>query len=113
MKNKTQTIIQGEDKTIPLYLCDDEGYPLDVSAADSVKVIIEKNDGTLLTLETGGLGVALINAQAGHLEFSVTDTQSLTLKDDLHQTIEVEINTGAIKDIHQVKNFLSVIPRIS
>ncbi len=114
---KVVKVIRGEDKTINLRLRDENGDPFDITGADVnpnyIKVIFKKEDGTLLTKETGGLGVAIVNAVAGKFTVDLEDADTSLLKAADFQDFEVEIKISDDITIVKFEKSITVKKRLA
>lgn len=110
---KVVKVIQGEDKVINLRLRDENGDPFDISTATLIKAIFKKADGTLLTKQTGGSGVSIVNGPAGKLTVDLDDSDTILLKVGEFQDFEVEITIAGEVTIVQFQKAFTVKKRLA
>lgn len=102
-------IVLGEDKTLDIKLVDQDGNPVDVSAATAIVAILANADGlTYLEASLANSGVAIINGGGGHIQMIITAAQSALLAVgqsvaiDLRLTIATKLFKVIIPDAVQI-----------
>lgn len=90
------TIIQGEDRTINLYVTDKSEKPFDLTGLTGAELRIVKTDGTALS-KTLGSGLTLISATAGHITAVLTDADTALVKVGERQSFDLVLDFGTTR----------------
>lgn len=96
-------LIQGEEISFTIALKNQDGDPVDLTAA-TLSVKFDNADDTTLTITPAVSGSALL----GKMTVALTEAQTLLLKVGELQTIEVVKVTAGVTRIVQIKKALSV-----
>lgn len=92
------TIIQGEDRTIALYVQKEDGKPFDLGAPTEIIVKFKKTDNTTLEKKLTDTDVVIVSAPRGELTVLLSDADTALLKIVDRADIEAEIRNGAGPD---------------
>lgn len=90
------TVIQGEDRTLNLYVTDKNDKPFDLTGLTAAELRIVKTDGTALT-KTIGSGLTLVSAGAGHISAVLTDADTALIKSGDKQTFDLVLDFGTTR----------------
>lgn len=116
MASQVLNIIRGSDRefTIRVTLANGcaDGEPFDLSGAAEIKILLRKDDDTILTKTMTGGSISILSACAGKVKVTLTDADTSSLKVGDAQSFEIEIQVGSITSIVQFTELLNVINRV-
>lgn len=102
----SSVIVQGEDKTLNIYLKNSDGSAYDLSGA-TITVKFPKTATT--SVDISG---TIVTAAAGHLSVTISDTNSALMQIGDNQSIEVQLVVGSVTTIVQIDNAVSIKKRL-
>jgi len=74
-----QTVVQGEDRTLPLQVQRSDGGSFDLTLVTEITAKFLKSDGSALALTLTGGEVVVTDAKAGRFTVAISDTDSALL----------------------------------
>jgi hypothetical protein len=75
-----QSIVQGEDRTLPLQVQRSDGGSFDLSSVTEITAKFVNQDASILSLTKTGGAVVVTDGPAGRFTVSISDTQSAALR---------------------------------
>lgn len=110
------TLVQGADALIDLFVRDKKTkFPVDISGATEIVVILQNTDLTFLELKLSLSQVAIINGPGGYYQATVTNVQSALLKlsaAPLYSDVEAHITISAKETIVLYPQSLNIVSRL-
>lgn len=104
-ENKIITIIQGQTSNVTVKLIDaNTKQPFSLAGLTGATGIFPTGDGTEGLAVTG----TLVSADLGELMFSLDETTTEALTTGEQQSIQVQVDQGAVRSIAQLKQVLTV-----
>lgn len=101
-------IVQGEDKTVSVQLAKTSGY-VDLTLVTEISVKIPTNSATPIEKKlTVASGVVVTSAVNGTFEFSLSKTETLTLKAESSQDWQITVDIGTNRKIYDVLSNMNV-----
>lgn len=89
-------IVRNEDRTLQLGISESNGAPYDLTGATVISMALENEDGTTLTLTLASTAIAVVDAKAGTLSATITDTQSALLLVGNSMTFHIAVTIGGL-----------------
>lgn len=100
-------LIQGADKTISVQLTKSPSGYVDLTSASEISVKIPSLGAAIEKLKSTG-GVTVTGAATGEFEFSLSDTETATLRVGENQSWEITVDIGSNRKIYQVTENMNV-----
>lgn len=104
-------IIKGDDVKIDVSIKNEDLTPYDLSSVTAATACFINADDSSLSL-TLGSGVSVLDAVAGKLRVSISDTESALLKANEEASFEVQIDESGDKQSFQFIESLCIKERI-
>jgi hypothetical protein len=94
-----RTVIQGEDRVLPLRMTNVDGTPYPLTGVTEISVRFRKSDNTILELTLTGHAVTILDATLGRISVAIAadDTQSLMVGERQDFSVVIEKSTGIRK----------------
>lgn len=101
-------IIKGEDRTLTLYLVDENGEPRNLTGATEITIKIPNASGSTINKTlTGG---AVANVGGGVVTVSITDSDDLKVA--LDQSLEAIVDVNTTRRVYRVVEKLDVLAQL-
>lgn len=104
-------IIQGEDKSIAFTLNKTSGA-YDLTGTTELAVKFPKIGGGAVEKKLTTAGVTITSAAQGKFEVALSDADTLQLRPENEQSIEIVIDVGAARRVFQIASILNVARKL-
>jgi len=106
------SIIRGEDRTLQLGINESNGTPYDLTGYTEIVIELENEDGSWLDLKYTDSEISVVEAKAGTIAVTITDTQSALLMIGNAMSFQCKITIGGLVRTALFDGLLSVIEEI-